>query len=108
MKKKWSSLLFQKKNKKRKTNCIYHFLFSKEDLNAGDRVLIIDDFLANGAALSGLKALVEQAGGTVVGAGILIEKKFQGGGDALRAKGMRIESLACIEEMTDDGGIRFC
>lgn len=81
---------------------------SKEYLNKGDRVLIIDDFLANGAALSGLKALVEQAGGTVVGAGILIEKEFQGGGNMLRSQGMRIESLAKIAEMGDDCNIRFC
>ena len=81
---------------------------SKEYLNKGDRVLIIDDFLANGSALSGLKALVEQAGGTVVGAGILIEKEFQGGGNMLRSQGMRVESLAKIAEMGDDCSIRFC
>lgn len=83
-------------------------IVSKEYLSENDRVLIIDDFLANGAALTGLKALVEQAGGTVVGAGILIEKEFQGGGNALRAQGMRIESLARIAEMGDDCSIRFC
>ncbi len=83
-------------------------IVSKEYLSEDDRVLIIDDFLANGAALTGLKALVEQAGGTVVGAGILIEKEFQGGGNALRAQGMRIESLARIAEMGDDCSIRFC
>ena len=71
-------------------------------------MLIIDDFLATGAALVGLKALVEQAGGTVVGAGIAVEKAFQGGGDKLRAEGMRIESLAKIESMTDEGEITFC
>ena len=80
---------------------------SKEYLGPGDRVLIVDDFLATGAALVGLKALVEQAGGTVVGAGIAIEKVFQGGGDALRAQGMRVESLARIARMTDDS-IEFC
>lgn len=82
-------------------------IVSKEYLNEGDRVLIIDDFLATGAALIGLSALVEQAGAVTVGAGIMVEKVFQGGGNALRAKGMRIESLARIEEMTDDGHIRF-
>ncbi len=75
---------------------------SREYLGPGDRVLIVDDFLATGAALVGLKSLVEQAGGTVVGAGIAIEKEFQGGGNALRAQGMRVESLARIARMTDD------
>ena len=75
---------------------------SREYLNSGDRVLIIDDFLATGAALIGLKDLVEQAGATLVGAGAAIEKRFQGGGDALRAAGMRVESLARIVEMGDD------
>ena len=75
---------------------------SKEYLGPGDRVLIVDDFLATGAALIGLRALVEQAGGTVVGAGIAIEKAFQGGGNELRRAGMRIESLARIASMTDD------
>ena len=75
---------------------------SKEYLGPEDRVLIVDDFLATGAALLGLKTLVEQAGGTVVGAGIAIEKVFQGGGNALRAAGMRVESLAKIGAMTDD------
>ena len=81
---------------------------SKEYLLRGDRVLIIDDFLATGAALIGLKQLVEMAGGTVVGAGIAVEKAFQGGGDKLRAEGMRVESLARIASMTDDGEITFC
>ena len=60
---------------------------SKEYLSDKDRVLIVDDFLATGAALVGLKALVEQAGGVVVGAGIAVEKVFQGGGDMLRSQG---------------------
>ena len=80
---------------------------SKEYLSAGDRVLIVDDFLATGAALVGLKALVEKAGSTVVGAGIAVEKVFQGGGDSLRAQGMRVESLARIAAM-DDYGLSFC
>ncbi|MBR1567164.1 MAG: xanthine phosphoribosyltransferase, partial [Oscillospiraceae bacterium] len=82
-------------------------LVSKEYLRPGDRVLIVDDFLATGAALIGLKSLCEQAGATVVGAGIAIEKVFQGGGDALRAQGLRIESLAKIAAMSDDG-LSFC
>ena len=79
---------------------------SKDYIQPGDRVLLIDDFLATGAALVGLRALVEQAGGTVVGAGVAIEKVFQGGGNQLRAEGMRVESLAKIAAMDDDG-IRF-
>ena len=75
---------------------------SKQYLGPEDKVLIIDDFLATGAALKGLKALVEQAGGTVVGAGIAIVKVFQGGGNALRQAGMRVESLAQIAAMSDD------
>ena len=75
---------------------------SREYLGPEDKVLIVDDFLATGAALKGLRALVEQAGGTVVGAGIAIEKAFQGGGDELRKAGMRVESLARIASMSDD------
>ena len=80
---------------------------SKEYLEKGDRLLIIDDFLATGAALVGLKQLVEMAGGSVVGAGIAIEKVFQGGGNALREQGMRIESLAKIASMSDTV-LEFC
>ena len=68
-------------------------------LSSEDVVLIIDDFLAHGEALTGLIALVEQAGGKLAGAGIVIEKKFQKGGDAIRATGVRVESLAAIERM---------
>ncbi len=82
-------------------------LVSKRYLNPGDRVLIVDDFLANGAALEGLSDIVEQAGATVVGAAIAIEKAFQPGGAKLRARGLRIESLARIESMGDDS-IVFC
>jgi len=79
---------------------------SKDYLTADDRVLLIDDFLATGAALVGLRELVSAAGGTVVGAGVAIEKKFQGGGDRLRAEGLRVEALARITAM-DEGGISF-
>ena len=79
---------------------------SREYLRPEDRVLLIDDFLATGAALLGLKNLAEQAGATVVGAGAAIEKRFQGGGDELRAMGVRVESLARIVKM-DEGGIQF-
>ena len=82
-------------------------VLSKEYLGSSDRVLIVDDFLATGAALVGLKALAEQAGATVVGAGIAIEKAFQGGGEALRRQGLRIESLARIAAMSDDS-LSFC
>ena len=70
-------------------------------------MLIIDDFLANGAALAGLSKLVRDAGATLVGAGIAIEKAFQPGGELLRNQGMRIESLARIKSM-EQGHICFC
>ena len=78
-------------------------ILSKEYLHPGERVLVVDDFLATGAALIGLRALVGQAGAELVGAGIAVEKVFQGGGDALRAQGVRVESLARIAAMSDDG-----
>lgn len=80
---------------------------SKEYLKKEDKVLIIDDFLATGAALVGLKKLVELSGATLVGAGIAIEKVFQGGGDLLRSQGLRIESLARIASM-ENGKLIFC
>ena len=80
---------------------------SKEYLGPQDRVLLVDDFLATGSALVGLKALVEQAGGRIVGAAVSVEKEFQGGGNALRAQGMRVESLARVTYMDDEGNIRF-
>ncbi len=82
-------------------------LVSKQYLNADDRVLIVDDFLANGCALNGLVDLVQAAGATVVGAGIVIEKAYQGGGDALRARGIRVESLARIAAMDAENGVTF-
>lgn len=78
----------------------------KEYLCAGDRVLIIDDFLAHGEAMRGLIELVRQAGAELVGCAAAIEKGFQGGGDALRAKGVDLYSLAVIDSM-NDGGIVF-
>ena len=74
---------------------------SKDYLNEGDRVLIIDDFLANGSALEGLISIVNESGATLVGAGIVIEKGFQPGGEMIRNKGVRVESLAVIDSMTD-------
>lgn len=80
---------------------------SKKFLSEKDRVLIIDDFLANGEALRGLVDICKQAGATVVGCGIAIEKAFQGGGEKLRSEGIKIISLAKIQSMSDDGVI-FC
>ena len=76
---------------------------TKEFISPDDRILIVDDFLAHGSALTGLISIVEQAGATVVGCAAAIEKGFQLGGDALREKGYRVESLAIIDEMTDEG-----
>ena len=81
---------------------IYDVIVAKEYLLPTDRVLLIDDFLANGAALEGLCDLVRQAGATLVGAGIAVEKCFQPGGKRLRENGLRIESLARIASMSDD------
>ena len=79
--------------------CTNSVVVSKRFLGADDRLLIIDDFLAKGCALQGLIAIAGQAGAAVAGIGIAIEKGFQGGGDALRAKGYRLESLAIVEAM---------
>ena len=68
----------------------------------------VDDFLANGSALRALKELCAEAGANVAGAGIAIEKKYQGGGDELRAEGLRVESMARIASMDAEDGIRFC
>ena len=81
---------------------VYDVILSKKFLNADDHVLIIDDFLANGCALHGLMEIVKESGAVLEGAGIVIEKGFQNGGDNLRAKGIRVESLAIIDSMTDD------
>lgn len=85
----------------------YPIVIDKAYITASDRILIVDDFLAKGHALMGLLEIAKQAGASVAGAGIMIEKCFQGGGDALRAQGLRIESLAMIESMSDDGTIVF-
>ena len=81
---------------------------SREYLSPSDRVLVIDDFLANGAALDGLITLIEGAGATVVGAGIAVEKAFQPGGARIRARGYRVESLARVQSMDPETGIVFC
>lgn len=84
----------------------YTICVSKEFLNPDDRVLIIDDFLAMGNAILGLKSLVEQAGAKVIGAGIAVEKGFQKGGDLLRENGLKVESLAIIDSL-EDGVVKF-
>ena len=86
---------------------VYDIIVSKDFLNPGDKVLIIDDFLANGCALEGLAELVGAAGASLVGAGMVIEKGFQRGGDLIRSKGIRVESLAIIDEMKENGEIIF-
>lgn len=87
---------------------VYDVIVNKRFLNEEDRVLIIDDFLANGAALTGLIDLVKQSGATLVGCGIAIEKAFQPGGANLRDQGVRIESLARVASMSEDEGVIFC
>lgn len=86
---------------------VYDIIVAKEFLGPGAKVLLIDDFLANGAALEGLAQLVKDAGAELVGAGIVIEKAFQPGGDRLRAKGLRIEALARVQSMNEETGVTF-
>ena len=78
---------------------VYDVIVSKKFLSPEDHVLIIDDFLANGCALEGLIEIVQKAGATVEGIGIAVEKGFQKGGDLIRSKGVRLESLAIVESM---------
>lgn len=82
-------------------NTTYTVCVSKDYLQAGDKVLFIDDFLANGNAGIGMIDLVNQAGAEIVGMGFLIEKAFQSGGDKLRELGIHVESLAIIESLDD-------
>lgn len=82
-------------------NTDYEIMVSREYISPDDRVLLVDDFLANGKALVGLAELVKQAGAETVGAAVAIEKGFQKGGDALREAGLRVESLAIVESMSD-------
>lgn len=81
-------------------------IVSKKYLTKGEKVFIIDDFLANGAALAALVEICKEAGVEIVGIGIAIEKWYQGGGDKIRAQGYRIDSLAKIKAM-DENGIQF-
>ena len=83
---------------------VYDIIVSKEFLTKDDRVLLIDDFLANGKALEGLADLVQLSGATLVGAGIVIEKGFQVGGEIIRSKGIHLESLAIVDGMDEKTG----
>lgn len=85
----------------------YTAIVSKDYLGRGDRVLIVDDFLANGEALEAMISICKSAGAKVVGCGVVIEKLYQGGGDKLRKSGVRVESLAKISSMSADGKIEF-
>ena len=87
---------------------VYDIIVAREFLRPEHRVLLIDDFLANGSALQGLIKLVEDAGATLVGAGICGEKAFQPGGDRIRSMGVRVESLARIKSMSEETGVEFC
>lgn len=82
-------------------------IVSKSYLSEEDRVLIVDDFLASGEAFDALVSICEQAGATVVAVGAAIEKKDQGGAERMKKRGIRVESLAVIEKMDDDGTITF-
>ena len=81
---------------------VYDVILSKKFLSEDDCVLIIDDFLANGCALLGLIEIVQAAGASIEGAGIVIEKGFQDGGKNIRNMGIRLESLAIVDSMSDD------
>lgn len=85
---------------------VYDIIVAKDFLNEGDRILIIDDFLAKGSALKGLIDLIKDAKAEIVGAGIVIEKAYQEGGELIRSMGVRVESLARIGSMSD-GKIEF-
>ncbi|MCI7739873.1 MAG: xanthine phosphoribosyltransferase [Lachnospiraceae bacterium] len=83
---------------------VYDIIVAKEFLGKDDKVLIIDDFLANGKALEGLAQLIEDSGATLIGAGIVIEKGFQIGGDLIRSRGIHLESLAIVDSMDEKTG----
>ena len=83
---------------------VYDIIVSKEFLGQGDKVLVIDDFLANGKALEGLATLIRDSGAELAGAGIVIEKGFQEGGKRIREMGIRLESLAIVDRMDEKTG----
>lgn len=84
----------------------YEIAVAKEYIGKGDKVLIVDDFLANGNAVRGLIGIIEKAGADLAGCAIAIEKGFQGAGDELRAQGIRVDSLAIVDSM-DESGVIF-
>ena len=86
----------------------YDAVLSKNYIGPDDKILIIDDFLANGSALQALVDLCRQAGAEVIGAGIVIEKSYQDGGRMIRNMGIRVEALARIKSMSVEKGIEFC
>ena len=86
---------------------VYDVIVSKKFLGPEDRVLVIDDFLANGCALAGLIEIVRASGATLVGAGIAVEKGFEPGGERIRSMGVHVESLASVESMDPNGEIVF-
>ena len=83
---------------------VYDVIVSKKYLSPTDKVLVIDDFLANGCAVDGLTEIINESGATLQGVGIIIEKGFQDGGKRLREKGIRVESLAIVDAMNDETG----
>lgn len=85
----------------------YEITLAKKFLGPEDRVLILDDFLANGKAMRGLLDVCKQAGATVAGIGVCIEKGFQNGGAELRSEGYKLASLAIVDHMDDDGSLTF-
>ncbi|MGI6167731.1 MAG: xanthine phosphoribosyltransferase [Eubacteriales bacterium] len=81
---------------------VYEIVVAKECITKEDRILIVDDFLAHGSALEGLIEIINQSGASLIGAAIAIEKGFQGGGDKLRSRGIRVKSLAIIDKMDEN------
>lgn len=86
----------------------FDIVVSKEFITPDDKVLIIDDFMAMGSAVTALADLIGQAGAEIVGAGIVVEKAYQPGGELLRSRGVRVESLARVKSMSVENGIEFC
>ena len=83
---------------------VNHVIVSKDFIGNGDKILVIDDFLAHGCALKGLIDIINTSGAELVGCGIVIEKGFQTGGEEIRKSGVRVESLAIVESMNNDTG----
>ena len=84
---------------------VFDVIVSKKFVGPGDHLLLIDDFMANGCAMTGLIEICEDAGATIEGIGIAIEKGFQGGGQRLRDRGYQVESLAIVESMDPETGV---